>query len=78
MTVLGALTCWMVAMPLGIVAIVYAAKVDGLQRSGDIPGAVSASKSAKGWMIGSFACFALFVIFIIGVIAVMVATGEFR
>lgn len=77
-TVLGALTCWLVAMPLGIVAIVFAAKVDGLQRSGDIPGAVSASKSAKGWMIGSFACFALFVVFIIGFFVLMAANGEFR
>lgn len=39
------LCCW----PLGIPAIVYAAKVDGLSSSGDIQGAMSASASAKMW-----------------------------
>jgi hypothetical protein len=37
--------CW----PLGIPAIVYAAKVDGLKARGDIQGALSASASAKTW-----------------------------
>jgi hypothetical protein len=37
--------CW----PLGIPAIVYAAKVDGLNARGDIQGAMSASASAKKW-----------------------------
>jgi len=77
-TVLGALTCWLIAMPLGIVAIVYAAKVDGLQRSGDFAGAMSASKSAKGWMIGSFSCFALFVLFVAAAIIIAVASGEIK
>ena len=39
------LCCW----PLGIPAIVYAAKVDGLSARGDIQGAMSASASAKRW-----------------------------
>ncbi len=77
-TVLGALTCWLVAMPLGIVAIVFAAKVEGLQRSGDFAGAMSASKSAKGWMIGSFACFGLCLVFIIFAIVMAFASGEFK
>ncbi len=37
--------CW----PLGIPAIVYAAKVDGLKSRGDIQGAMAASASAKTW-----------------------------
>ncbi len=37
--------CW----PLGIPAIVYAAKVDGLKSRGDIAGAMAASASAKNW-----------------------------
>jgi hypothetical protein len=37
--------CW----PLGIPAIVYAAKVDGLKARGDIAGAMAASASAKTW-----------------------------
>ncbi len=36
-------------VPFGIPAIVYAAKVDGLQMRGDIQGALAASKSAKTW-----------------------------
>jgi len=39
------LCCW----PLGIPAIVYAAKVDGLKARGDIAGAIQASANAKRW-----------------------------
>lgn len=39
------LCCW----PLGIPAIVYAAKVDGLKGRGDLAGAIEASKNAKKW-----------------------------
>jgi len=42
--------CW----PLGIPAIVYAAKVDGLRARGDFQGAKSASASAKQWCWISF------------------------
>jgi hypothetical protein len=37
-------------MPFGVVAIVYAAKVDGLVARGDLAGANAASKSAKTWL----------------------------
>lgn len=36
-------------MPFGIVAIVYAAKVDGLKARGDIAGAMSAAASSRTW-----------------------------
>jgi ABC-type Fe3+ transport system permease subunit len=36
-------------LPLGIVSIVYAAKVDGLYNSGDYQGAQEASDNAKKW-----------------------------
>ena len=39
------LCCW----PLGIPAIIYAAKVDGLKARGDIAGAREAAKNAKMW-----------------------------
>lgn len=39
------LCCW----PLGIPAIVFAAKVDGLKARGDIAGAMAASANAKRW-----------------------------
>ena len=41
-------------MPFGIVAIIYATKVDGLVAAGDIAGAEAASKSAKLWVCISF------------------------
>lgn len=44
------LCCW----PLGIPAIVYAAKVDGLKRTGDLNGAAAASASAKSWCLIAF------------------------
>lgn len=37
-------------LPAGIVAIVYAAKVDSAWNSGDFRGALAASNSAKTWM----------------------------
>lgn len=36
-------------LPFGIVAIVYAAKVDGLKARGDIAGAMSAAASSRTW-----------------------------
>ncbi len=41
------LCCW----PLGIPAIVYAAKVDGLKAAGNITGAMEASANAKKWCV---------------------------
>jgi len=41
-------------LPGGIVAIVYAAKVDGLKAQGNIDGARAASGSAKTWCWASF------------------------
>lgn len=37
-------------LPFGIVAIVYATKVDGLVAAGDYAGAQSASDSARNWV----------------------------
>lgn len=36
-------------LPFGVVAIVYAAKVDGLRARGDIAGATSAAASSRMW-----------------------------
>jgi len=41
-------------LPFGIVSIVYAAKVDGLVATGNIPAAQAASKNAKTWAWVSF------------------------
>jgi len=41
-------------MPFGIVAIVYAAQVNGRLEAGDVAGAQSASRSASNWCWASF------------------------
>lgn len=38
-------------LPFGIVAIIYAAQVDGKYSSGDYQGAVTASNNAKMWSL---------------------------
>jgi len=42
-------------LPFGIVAIVYAAKVDSLRAAGDFNGATAASASAKTWCLVALA-----------------------
>jgi hypothetical protein len=62
------LCCW----PLGIPAIVYAAKVEGLKARGDIAGAIQASANAKRW---SFIALGGGVIVAVVYIAVMIFAG---
>ena len=49
------ITTVLCCMPFGIVAIVYAAQVDGKLIAGDYAGAVDASNKAKNWSIASAA-----------------------
>lgn len=58
-TVVGLIFCCFLGMPFGIVAIVYASKVEGLRVQGDLFGATIASNNAKTWMILAFVCSAL-------------------
>lgn len=48
---LGILSTLFCCLPLGVVSIIYASKVDGLYASGDYAGALSASKSARNWAL---------------------------
>lgn len=55
-------------MPLGIVAICYAAKVDNLYFNGYYDEALRASDNAKKWAIISFVCAVAFtILYILGV-----------
>lgn len=67
------LTTLLCCLPLGIVSIIHAAKVNGLYNSGNYNGAVEAANSAKNYAIYSAICGAVvFVIyFIIGFIGAM-------
>lgn len=47
-------TTLLCCLPLGIVAIIQAAKVNGLMAAGDLDGARNASKAAKKWATISF------------------------
>ena len=47
------LTTLFCCLPLGLVSIVFASKVDGLRAAGDIAGAWEASRKAKTWAIWS-------------------------
>ena len=43
-------------LPFGIVAIVYAAQVNGKVAAGDMAGALATSKNAKTWCWVAFGC----------------------
>lgn len=62
--------CW----PLGIVAIVKAAKVDGLAARGDYAGAQAAADSARTWSIWSAISV---VVFYVIAIAIALIAGAF-
>jgi hypothetical protein len=63
--------CW----PVGIPAIVYAAKVDELKARGDIDGAMEASASAKRWCWVSVASWGVLIVFSAIVAVAMFAFG---
>ena len=63
--VLGILFCLILGMPFGIIANVYAGKVQQSWDMGDAVGAMSASKKALTWNIVATVCIALGVIFLI-------------
>lgn len=67
-------------LPLGIVAIVKAAQVDGLVARGDYAGAQAAADSAKKWSIwgavGAVALIVLYLLFLVIVIALGGSTSS--
>lgn len=66
-TVLGAFCSCLsiIAIPCGIVSIVYAAQVNGLVRSGDIAAAVRTARLARTWCLVTFGVAAAGVLFIL-------------
>ena len=65
--ILSTLFC---CIPLGIVSIVQAAKVNGLLAAGDIAGARDAADKAKKWAI--YAAVAGIIVFVLYIVLVMV------
>lgn len=72
------LTTIFCCMPLGIVSIVYAAKVDGLYNAGDYINAQQASNDAKKWAMWSAITCAIGVILYILVIVVFAIAAEMK
>lgn len=66
--------CW----PVGIPAIVNAAKVDGLKARGDIQGAMEASASAKKWCWISVALWGVAVGIYLIFVVVMIMSGQMQ
>lgn len=66
-------TCFC-CLPLGIVAIVNAAKVDDLYRNGDYAAAWEASEKAKKYSLyGAIACGVVFALYVLVVILAAIA-----
>lgn len=66
----------MCCMPFGVVAIVFAAKVDGLVARGDIAGAEAASKSAKAWMTAAVATGGAVILIYVVLVMIGIASGS--
>ena len=78
--VLAVLSTLFCCLPLGIVAIVYATKVDNLYYAGDYAGALSASKSARKWaIIGAVGAVVISIIYLLiyGGAAIAAMNGAF-
>ncbi len=67
--ILSTLFC---CMPLGIVSIVYAARVDGKRAAGDIQGAREDSRLAANWAIASAVTFPILIL----ILAMLGALGS--
>ncbi len=67
------LFCLQISVPFAVVALVYAARVDGLKAQGNLIAATSASNTAKVWMILSYSFLGLQVIAGIVILAFVIA-----
>jgi hypothetical protein len=70
-----ALICIPIGLPVAIVAVVYATRVDSLRAQGDLVSAQAASRNAKIWMIVAYATFGLPVIGAIGFLVIVTLNG---
>lgn len=68
------LTTVFCCLPFGIVAIIYASKVDGLWASGNYAGAYESSRKAKNWSIIAAACGALGILIYVILVCAGLAT----
>ena len=62
-------------LPLGIVGIIHASKVEGLWFAGDQEGALKAADDAKKWVKYAVIAGAVFIVLYLGFIAAMIGFG---
>lgn len=65
-TVISSLCGCVIALPCGIVAIVYAAQVNGYLRSNEIAQAVRSARLARTWTLGAFAIWGTIIFLYVG------------
>lgn len=70
--ILSTLFC---CLPLGIVSIIYASKVDGLYRSGDVDGAQEAADNAMKYVKYGVICYFIFIVLYVLLLIAGVAAG---
>ena len=71
--ILATLFC---CLPTGIVAIVYAAQVDGKAAVGDVAGARAAARNAATWCWVSFGLSLFFVLIYVGLVIMTATFGK--
>ena len=65
-------------LPLGIVAIVYAAQVNGMLDAGNYRGARRASRNARNWAIASMALAAISITLAAATWVLLIASNEWQ
>lgn len=68
--------CLPIGLPCAIVALVYGTKVDSLRAQRNLVAAEAASRSAKVWMIVSYALFGLPLLGLVGIVVFAVLNGS--
>lgn len=69
-TVFSGMCGCVIALPCGIVAIVYAAQVNGYLRSNDIAQAVRSAKLARNWTLAAFAIWGTIIVLYVALMIV--------
>lgn len=75
-TVLSGLCSCIIALPCGIVAIVYAAQVNGYLRANNVAQAVHSARLARNWTLAAFAIWGTIIFLYVGFLIVSVVLED--
>lgn len=77
-TVISGLCSCIIALPCGIVAIVYAAQVNGYLRANNVVQAVHSARLARNWTLAAFGIWGTVILLYVGFLVVsLVLDGQF-